>query len=208
MTGLRRSTAALLAALVLVSCGGNTATQTPAATGNVPGSQAATGQPSASSPPASLPAISPDASLTANLTVWGWEAAINTLKEVAPDFEAAYPNIKVEYVVQPPADTYRNIQLAVSAGSGGPDVSVIEDSHLAQFVELGALADITDRVAPYRPLMNPYKWQAAESDGRTYAMPWDSGPVALYYRRDVFEEAGVDPASIETWQDYYDAAKT
>ena len=38
-------------------------------------------------------------------------------------------------------------------------------------------------------------------------MPWDSGPVVLYYRRDMFEKAGVDPASIETWDDFVEAGK-
>jgi lactose/L-arabinose transport system substrate-binding protein len=234
MTGLRRFLAASLAASLLASCGGPTTAPTQSAAPQSPGatvpSEPATAEPSgpagppeasapaasapaasapeASAPAASAPAVSGDPDLAADLVVWGWEAAINTLKEVEPDFKAAYPNINVEYVIQPPADTYRNIQLAVSAGSGTPDVSVIEDSHLAQFVELGALADITDQVAPYKPLMNQYKWQAAETEGRTYAMPWDSGPVALYYRRDVFDEAGVDPASIRTWDDYYEAAKT
>jgi ABC-type glycerol-3-phosphate transport system substrate-binding protein len=30
----------------------------------------------------------------------------------------------------------------------------------------------------------------------------------LFYRRDVFEQAGVDPASIQSWEDYYEAART
>jgi lactose/L-arabinose transport system substrate-binding protein len=209
MAGVRRSFAVALVALLIASCG---TTQPPAQTGTpAPGdtAPAETGAATATAAAeATLPEIVPDPNLSGDLEIWGWEAAINTLKEVEPDFTAAYPNINVEYIVQPPADTYRNIQLAVSAGAGAPDISVIEDSHLAQLVELEALADITEQVAPYRPLMNPYKWQVAERDGRTYAMPWDSGPVAVYYRRDVLEEAGVDPASIATWDDYYEAAKT
>lgn len=212
MSGVRLLGAVVMAALLVVSaCGGASSpsaggTPSPAQSGSVP-SEAAT----ASSTPAAvptLPAISPNPNLSAKLVVWGWEAAINTLKEVAPDFKKAYPNVTVEYVVQPPADTYRNIQLAVSAGSGAPDISVIEDSHLAQLVELGALSDITEQVTPYVPFMNAYKWQAAQLDGRYYALPWDSGPVAVYYRRDVFETAGVDPATIQTWEDFYQAAKT
>jgi lactose/L-arabinose transport system substrate-binding protein len=109
-------------------------------------------------------------------------------------------------VAKPPVDTYRNIQLALSAGSGAPDVSVIEDSHLAQFVKLGGLADVTDLVKPYTDQVNAYRWKPATRDGRVYAMPWDSGPVAVFYRRDVFSKAGVDPASIRTWVDYYRAA--
>jgi lactose/L-arabinose transport system substrate-binding protein len=209
MAGVRRSIAAALVALLIASCG---STQPPAQTGTpAPGDTAPTETGAATATAtaeATLPEIVPDPNLTGDLEIWGWEAAINTLKEVEGDFTEAYPNITVEYIVQPPADTYRNIQLAISAGAGAPDISVIEDSHLAQIVELEALADITDQVAPYRGLMNPYKWQVADLDGRTYAMPWDSGPVAVYYRRDVFEEAGIDPASIETWEDYYEAAKT
>ncbi|MDQ3780651.1 MAG: sugar ABC transporter substrate-binding protein [Chloroflexota bacterium] len=149
-----------------------------------------------------------DQNLEATLTLWGWQAALDGLKVVDADFTAAYPRITLEYVERPPADTYQQLQLAASAGSGGPDVSVIEDSHLAQFVQLGVLADLTDRVAPYVEKVNDYRWLQARSDDRIYAMPWDSGPVAVFYRRDVFEEAGVDPASITTWEDYYQAAKT
>ena len=38
-------------------------------------------------------------------------------------------------------------------------------------------------------------------------MPWDSGPVAMFYRRDFYEKAGVDPASIKTWDDFIAAGK-
>jgi lactose/L-arabinose transport system substrate-binding protein len=148
----------------------------------------------------------PGAETTGQLTVWGWDASIKSLKVVDAGFREAYPNITVKYVAKPPADTYRNIQLALSAGSGAPDVSVIEDSHLAQFVKLGGLADVTDLVKPFTGQVNAYRWKPATKDGRIYAMPWDSGPVAVFYRRDVFSKAGIDPESIRTWDDYYRAA--
>ena len=45
-------------------------------------------------------------------------------------------------------------------------------------------------------------------------MPWDSAPVALYYRRDLFARAGLasEPEAVArllaTWEDYYRAART
>ena len=146
--------------------------------------------------------------LEATLTIWGWEDSLNGLKVVDAAFAQAYPNVALEYVPRPAGDTYQQLQLAASAGSGGPDISLIEDSHLAQFVELGVLADLTDRVAPYVEKVNDYKWLQARADDRAYAMPWDCGPVAVFYRRDVFEQAGVDPAAIATWEDYHRTAKT
>ena len=143
-----------------------------------------------------------------SITVWGWKASLDALKLVDSDFSAAYPKITFKYVERPPADTYRNIQLAIAAGSGAPDVSVIEDSHLPQYVHLGALADISDWVSPYVPKIVSYKWNWVRKSSRYYAMPWDPGPVAVFYRRDVFQKAGVDPVSITTWDDFYQAAKT
>ena len=192
---LRRAIVGVLLAgalLASAACGGGGGDAQPGETATAPGA-------SAEAPPAST---------AGSLTIWCWEAAADTLKVVDDDFKQAYPNIEFKYVLLEPADVYRKIQLAVTAGGGFPDVSCIEDSHLAQFVELGALADITDQVTPFLDQMNEYKWEQAQKDGRYYAMPWDSGPVAVFYRRDVFEKAGVDPASIETWEDYYEAAKT
>lgn len=154
------------------------------------------------------PTAAQDQDLEGTLTIWGWEAALNGLKVVDTAFTRLFPNITLEYVPRSVPDTYQQIQLAATAGSGGPDVSVIEDSHVAQFVQLGVLADITERAASYVDKINDYKWLQVRADDRVYAMPWDSGPVAVFYRRDVFERAGIDPASIKTWEDYYETAKT
>ena len=152
-------------------------------------------------------ALVPNPDLHGSLEIWAWEAASGALAAADAAFAEYYPNIQITYVNRGPGETYQQIQLGAVAGGGLPDVANIEDSHLRQFVELGILYDLTERVAPYLPLMNAFKWRAAEMDGRYFAMPGDSGPVALFYRRDVFEQAFVDPASIQTWSDYYEAAK-
>ena len=141
------------------------------------------------------------------ITIWGWKDPLSALKLVDDSFGKAFPNVTLKYVQKSPLDTYQGLKLAVSAGSGAPDVVLLEDSNLAQFVGLGALADVTDKVKPYLKKMNAYKWNAATLKGRVYSMPWDSGPVAMYYRRDVFQKAGVDINSIKTWNDYVSAAK-
>lgn len=141
------------------------------------------------------------------ITIWGWKDPSNALKLVDESFNKAFPNVTLKYVQKSAPDTYQALKLAVSAGSGAPDVVLLEDSNLAQFVGLGALADVTDKVKPYLKKMNAYKWNAATLKGRVYSMPWDSGPVAMYYRRDVFQKAGVDINSIKTWNDYLAAAK-
>jgi ABC-type glycerol-3-phosphate transport system substrate-binding protein len=151
-------------------------------------------------------AAGPDSTKATTITIWGWGVAVDGLKLVDEGFRKKYPDIELKYVVRSPTETYRQIQLTISAGSGAPDVSLVEDSHLAQLVKLGALADVTSRVRPYRKLIAPYRWKEATRNGRIHAMPWDSGPVAVFYRRDIFQRAGVNPNRINTWAQYYQAA--
>jgi ABC-type glycerol-3-phosphate transport system substrate-binding protein len=143
------------------------------------------------------------------LEIWCWSGAIDALKAVDAPFSRAHPDIDIKYVQLSPGDLYQKLQLAVAAGSGFPDISCIEDSHLYQIVKLGPLADITNRVKPYLgKIAAPSKWDAARRNGRYYAMPWDAGPLVLFYRRSVFRQAGVKASSILTWNDYYRAART
>ncbi|MFP3441779.1 extracellular solute-binding protein, partial [Pantoea sp. SIMBA_133] len=37
---------------------------------------------------------------------------------------------------------------------------------------------------------------------------FDGGPTGVFYRTDIFEEAGVNAEDIKTWDDYIEAGKT
>ena len=139
------------------------------------------------------------------LTIWCWTPSDDALKTADAGFTKAHPDITLNYVQIKPQDVYQKLQLDAAAGSGFPDVSCIEDSHLAQFAKLGILADLTKQAAPYKKLIQPYKWTQATLNGKIYAFPWDAGPMALFYRRSVFKEAGINPSTIQTWSDFYKA---
>ena len=49
---------------------------------------------------------------------------------------------------------------------------------------------VQTRFAPYR------------NRGRIYGLPHDVHPVVLAYRRDLFEELGIDVRQIRTWDDF------
>lgn len=188
------------------------ATQPPAT--NAPATSAPVNAPT--QPPATS-ATQPPANLSGKLTVWCWKAAWtdSIVKSGALDtFKAKYPNVEIDYIETQPADLYQKLPLAISAGTGAPDFACVESSHLAQIVALGGLTDLTEQVKPYVDQMNAYKWSDAMLNGKYYAMPWDSGPVVMYYRRDIFTAAGLpsDPDSVSklvaTWDDYLNVCKT
>ena len=148
-----------------------------------------------------------------SLTYWGWIYTVNCLKANLDEFNKFYPDIKVTFKTLSPGEIYLRLPSALSSGIGLPDVVALEDSHLPTMASTGGLLDLTGPAAVHRARFNAYKWTAVSSGGRIYAMPWDSGPVALYYRRDLFAQAGLpsDPDSVagvlDTWEDYYKVAR-
>ena len=205
----------LLVAVMLSACTpAASPTLEPPATTAPENTSVATEAPSTEAPATEAPAE--ESQLSGKVTIWMWKAAHDALinSGVLDEFKKVHPNVEVEVVEYNPADVYQKLPLALQAGTGAPDISLVENSHLAQIVALGGLTDMTEWVTPYLGNMNAYKWADAELDGQYYAMPWDSGPVVFYYRRDVFEAAGLpsDPDSVSeavaTWDDYFNVCQT
>jgi lactose/L-arabinose transport system substrate-binding protein len=147
------------------------------------------------------------------LVVWIWETAKAGLDLNMDEFKKQYPNIDVEFQLMKSTDLYQKYLISSNTGDAVPDIVALESTNLSQMVQIDSLLDITSRVQPYKDKMNAYKWEDATKNGKIYAMPWDSGPVVMFYRNDLFAKAGLptDPKEvsqkIQTWDDYYQAAK-
>ena len=148
------------------------------------GSVAACGSDTASGKPAQ------DKDVT-EITVW---ARAPTLTQVAKDFTKK-TGIKVDLKnVGTNTKEYTQLDNAIEAGSGAPDVAQVEYYAIPQYAIKGNLLDITDTTSGY-------------SACKGYGLPMDSGPMAFFYNKEVFDKAGVDAEQIKTWDQYYDAAK-
>ena len=139
------------------------------------------------------------------ITVWAWEP---TLDRVAEEFEAEHPGVTVNVEnVGTGDDQYTALQNALSAGSGLPDVAHIEYFALGQFTIAGNLVDLAPLGASeLEGDYTPGPWDAVQGEeGAIHALPMDSGPIALFYNQDVFDELGVEVPT--TWDEYVDAAR-
>lgn len=140
------------------------------------------------------------------ITWWGWSTPP---AEQAKDFMKSHPNIKVKFSnVGKALDQYNSLSNAIQANSGMPDLATIEYFALPQFVQTGKLVDLTQFGAD--KFDNDYTtgtWSSVNINGGVYALPTDSGPMAFYYNKEVFDKAGVDATQIKTWDQYYEAAK-
>ncbi|MDQ0338642.1 lactose/L-arabinose transport system substrate-binding protein [Caldalkalibacillus uzonensis] len=145
--------------------------------------------------------------VSGEITVAGWNLAADAMVETAEKFMEKYPdaNIKVEYVTS----DYDSIIPPLTAGRGAPDVIQIQQRDFPNFLEVfpNQFVDITDRLDGRENEFAEVAMNLAQQDGRVYALPWDLGPAAVYYRKDFFENAGIDAESITTWDKFIEAGK-
>lgn len=156
--------------------------------------------------PSGVGELTPDPEISADLTFWGWYNIVP--KAVLDDFNKIYPNINVKFVDFSTADTHTKLTTALVGGAGAPDISMIQDRDAPRFWDL-PLYDLTDCVEPYLTTFPDFKQAKVERpNGQVQAVPWEADAGIVVYRKDLFQKYGVDPASIETWDDYVEAGKT
>lgn len=139
-----------------------------------------------------------------SITVWAWEP---TLKQVVSDFRKEYPKVKVKLVNAGTGnDQYTALQNAVQAGSGVPDVAQVEYYALGQFALGKSLEDLSRYGAgEFKSDYSPGPWNSVTVDDAVYALPMDSGPMALFYNKKVLDKHQI--AIPTTWDEYLEAAR-
>jgi len=136
------------------------------------------------------------------LTMWAWTS--NENYSIA-EFEKAYPNIKV--VWENFGVHYDKAQTALAAGSGLPDILMVEYSFAPQFMDLGAFQPINKWLdeETFVELYGESALGLCSMDGLIYGTPQDSGANAFFYRKDIFDKYGLTVPT--TWEEYAEQAR-
>jgi multiple sugar transport system substrate-binding protein len=146
-----------------------------------------------------------DASGPVKLTFWTWAP---NMDKVADVWNAQHPDIQVTVNKQDGGDpAVTKLLTAIKAGSGAPDIMQAEYQKIPTLVSSDALTDLSDTVGDDVTSQFGDAELNAVSLGTDslYAVPQDSGPLAFFYRADVFKKLGI--AVPTTWDEYAAAAR-
>ncbi|WP_053848369.1 ABC transporter substrate-binding protein [Streptomyces sp. NRRL B-24085] len=135
------------------------------------------------------------------LQYWAW--APGSAQEVK-EFNRTHPDIKVVHTDAGGGEQSSAKLLAAIRAGNAPDLALVENTSLPRMIVAGAPLDITDYVADVRKNYSAGSWAQTTFSGRTYGLPQDVGPMALLYRKDVFDKYGIKAPV--TWEDYRKAA--
>lgn len=140
----------------------------------------------------------------ANILVWmtGSEIDADILSAAVEGWEAATGNT---VTVEPVDWGTAHARILTAATSGeGPDIITGGLSWGIEFGELGGMVNLAERypdaVAAMGEASNQGIWESIVStDGSVFGVPYDLTTYLVYYRHDLFEEAGLEYP--QTWED-------
>ena len=138
------------------------------------------------------------------VSVWGWYP---NMDKVVDNFNAGSDEVQACWTnVGQGNDEYDKFQTAISAGTGAPDVIMLEADRIPNYVVQNALVDISDfGVADVKDNFSAGAWKDVSVGDAVYGAPVDGGPMGMIYRTDVFEQYGITPPT--TWAEYEAAAQ-
>ena len=119
--------------------------------------------------------------------------------------------IEVELVHYGAADQVNGKIMTAVAGNKAPDIMWWGPMNTGRMAETGKLVKIDDflRIDPSFDKMDIYPglWEGGSYQGAIWTFPFAANNVALYYNKDHFKAAGLDPNGLNTWQDLKTYAK-
>ncbi|GAQ51198.1 ABC transporter substrate-binding protein [Streptomyces acidiscabies] len=139
------------------------------------------------------------------LTFWTWVP--NIAKEIAL-FEKKYPAVKVKIVnAGQGTPQYTKLRTALKAGSGAPDLVQMEYQAIPTFTITNNLLDLRPYGAEaLKSTFVEWTWgQVTGTGGEVWAIPQDTGPMGMLYRKDIFDKHGIQVPG--TWDEFAAAAR-
>lgn len=104
-------------------------------------------------------------------------------------------NIEVKTEIMSWDSLYQKLATALPVGEG-PDIIAFNTENIGTYVESGALANIDDfyKDSELDPkTIVPALEENLKYDGAYYGVPCNIATLNMYYNKDLFEEAGIDP---------------
>jgi len=128
----------------------------------------------------------------------------------AERFNELFADRNVTMTFEPVPSEYETTITAGFSGGNAPDVFLLNGQLMGQLASQGLLLPLDDAMSSvgrqsadfYPALLELYQYE-----GATYGLPKDFNPLVLFVNTQLAEQAGVDPAALQNWDDLRSAAE-
>jgi multiple sugar transport system substrate-binding protein len=131
------------------------------------------------------------------------DVALQVQRQMVKTYNANGPASPAKLVAVTGDETDIAKLTAAVRGGKGPDVYLLDRFTTAQRAEQGILVDLTEfmerdgGVDSFNDQYLEFAWAEMLFDGKPYGLPMETDARGLWYRKDLLQKAGVDPAELD-----------
>lgn len=130
-----------------------------------------------------------------------------TMQQLTPEFQKAYPDITLKWVVLPENELRQKVTLDIASGAGSFDVATVGTYEVPIWAKNGWLEPLTPIFAKNAALAKSYDLndvltpvrKGLSYNNQLFALPFYAESSMTYYRKDLFAAAGLKMPVKPTW---------
>ena len=146
----------------------------------------------------------PDPTSPVTIRFESWIGQDKSIQRMYKAFQKAHPNIKVKFENVPAEEIGQKLTTQV-AGGNPPDAAYVDASTVADYAQRGALEDLGDYISRSDVVKTDDFVEAFATSARYkdsyYALPMAGESTGLFYRTDLFQQAGI-ASPPKTWDEF------
>lgn len=117
------------------------------------------------------------------------------MKKMVDKYNASQDQYKVNFVVQPSGEYYKQLDVAMSTKNETPDLAIMHVDQIPTYAskdQLQPIEDIANKAGLNKADYEEVPVEYSTLDGKWYGIPLDIHPLVMYYNKDLFKQAGID----------------
>lgn len=141
----------------------------------------------------------------------GGKTAVKVVQDIVDDYNKSQDTYFVKTVTQADySETYEKLQAAI-AGNVAPDVVLLESDSARGLSDKNLVVDLSEKMKKDNDFneddyVSTFFEQGKDDNDKIFGIPAYGTTQVLYYNKNAFNKAGIDPNNIKTWQDLGQAA--
>lgn len=116
------------------------------------------------------------------------------MKKIVDKYNSSQDQYKVEFVIHPSGEYYKQLDIALSSSKDKPDVMIMHVDKVPTYAsknQLQSMEGLADSASISKADYAAAAVDYSTIDGKWYSIPLDIHPLVMYYNKDLFEKAGI-----------------
>lgn len=140
------------------------------------------------------------------LVIWAWDQNLPIINYAIEQYQQENPDSTIKVSVQNMPDTVSKMSTFLASGTkdGLPDIVLIDNLQIQTFLQQFPDSFVNLSELGYDEYKNDFSqahWDILSQGDSVYAFPFDIAPVMMRANTEILSEVGIDPDSLNTWDD-------